>query len=181
MASNKQEVKTAIFEDGTCAVLRVDPTKPRLLEVIATFHDAARARDYVRLQNNASNDHGKERPVVKQTSTVKSTQASKAKPVQPSTAKPKRATKTKPETAFADVSERQTALLTALRSLMDKKNRVEVTKAELAKAASIASGSLRSVLISLEKKGMIRTARLGTPKFSAIYQVLETSKKVDVP
>jgi len=45
MASNKQELKTALFEDGTYAVLRADPAKPRFLEVIATFHDAARARN----------------------------------------------------------------------------------------------------------------------------------------
>ena len=61
--------------------------------------------------------------------------------------------------------------------MMDKKNLVEATKTELAKTASIPSGTLHSVLVSLEKKGMIRTERQGTPKFSAIYQVLETSEK----
>jgi DNA-binding transcriptional ArsR family regulator len=167
MASNKQEFKTAIFEDGTCAVLRADPTKPHLLEVIATFHDAARARDYVRFENNPSGEHQQKQLIVRQ--------ASAAKPIQALAAKPGQASEAKTETAA--VSERQKAVLKALRSMMDKKHLVEATKAELAKAASIPSGSLRSVLASLEKKGMIRTERQGTSKFRAIYQVVETSRK----
>ncbi|MGA7324179.1 MAG: hypothetical protein WBX25_06805 [Rhodomicrobium sp.] len=180
MASNNQELKTAIFEDGACVVLRADPAKPRLLEVIATFHDAARAREYVRFGNNSSEKHQEKRPVIKQASAAKPKQASKAESLQtrPATAaKPKPVSGAKPKTATTDMSERQTAVLRALRSMMDKKNLVEATKTELAKASSIPSGTLHSVLVSLEKKGMIRTERQGTPKFSAIYQVLETSKK----
>jgi uncharacterized membrane protein len=204
LASNKQELKTAIFEDSACAVLRADPAKPHLLEVIATFHDAARARDYVRSGNNSSDKHQEKQPVIKQASAAKPKQASKAeptparpatqtkpkiaseaKPIQASAAKPRPATEAKPKlvseakpkTVATDMSERQSAVLKALRSMMDKKNLVEATKTELAKASSIPSGSLHSVLLSLEKKGMIRTERQGTPKFSAIYQVLETSKK----
>jgi hypothetical protein len=44
------EFRTAIFDDGTCAVLRAAPNK----EVIANFHNAARARDYIRLESNSS-------------------------------------------------------------------------------------------------------------------------------
>ncbi len=40
MAISIHEFTTAIFEDGTCAVPRADPAKPRLLEVNATFYDA---------------------------------------------------------------------------------------------------------------------------------------------
>src|SRR5271166_2988406 len=100
MASNKQELKTAIFEDGTCAVLRADPATPHLLEVIATFHDAARARDYVR-QNNSSGEHQEKRPAIKQASAAKPRQASKAEPVRTSATKPKPATQTKPKLASA--------------------------------------------------------------------------------
>jgi uncharacterized membrane protein len=217
MASNKHEFRTAVFDDGTCAVLRTDPTKPRLMEVIATFHDAARARDYVRFENGSSDEHQEKRPVIKQTSAAKPKQtsavkpkraslakpkpaaaakprqateaklkrASEAKPLQAPVAKPpqvaaprpKQASEAKPSAVATDVSERQGAVLKALRSLMDKKNRVEVTKAELAKAASIPSGSLHSVLVSLGKKGMIRTERQGSAQFRAIYEVVETSRK----
>jgi sugar-specific transcriptional regulator TrmB len=55
--------------------------------------------------------------------------------------------------------------------------RTNVTKAELAKAASIPSGSLHSVLVSLGKKGMIRTERQGSAQFRAIYEVVETSRE----
>jgi sugar-specific transcriptional regulator TrmB len=60
---------------------------------------------------------------------------------------------------------------------MDKKNRVEAKAIDLAKASSVPLGSLHSILVSLEKRQMIRTERQGSPKFSAIYEVLETSQK----
>jgi DNA-binding MarR family transcriptional regulator len=75
------------------------------------------------------------------------------------------------------MSERQTAVLKALRSMMDKKHRVEVRGAELAKASSIPLGSLHSVLASLEKKHIIRTERPGSAQFRAIYEVLEAPRK----
>ena len=182
MASRKQEFKTAIFEDGTCAVLSADPAKPHLLEVIATFHDAERARDYVRFEN--ADEHQEERTVIKQVSEAMPNQASQAKTTQAPTeprhaaeAKPEPAFKAKLETVATDVSERQQAVLNALRSLMDKKNLVEIRKAELAEASSIPAGSLHSVLVSLEEKGLIRTERQGSPKFRAIYEVLETPRK----
>ncbi len=209
MARNKHELKIAIFEDGTHTVLSADPGKPHLLEMIATFHDAARARDYVRSQNAHTDEHQEEQAVTKQFSTAKPKQASRAKPKQPlaaeskqaskaepkkvseaklaqasasnprqaNAAKPKAISKADPNNVATDVTERQTAVLKALRSLMDKKNRVEVRAGELAKAASIPLGSLHSVLASLEKKQMIRTERQGTVQAPAVYEVLETSRK----
>jgi DNA-binding transcriptional ArsR family regulator len=209
MATNKHEFRTAIFDDGTCAVLRAAPNKPHLLEVIATFHDAARARDYIRLESNSSDEHPAKRPVKKQAAAAKPKRASKAQPKQAAAAKPTLATQTKSApaaaakpkqatpvkreqavagklkpasaartgTAGTGVSDRQEAVLKALRSLMDKKHRVEATGAHLAKASSIPAGSLHSVLVSLEKKGLIRTERQGSAKLRAIYEVLQASPK----
>jgi hypothetical protein len=199
MASN--ELKTAIFEDGTHAVLRADSANPRRLEVIATFYNAQRAQDYVRFQSGPSEEPQEERqprakpaPTAKpgQRSAAKHRQASKAKPkLSAAQAKPaveakpelaaeaqaKPAPEAKRENAAIEVSERQAAVLKGLRSLMDKKHRVEAKAAELAKASSIPLGSLHSILVALEKKHMIRTERQGSPKFPAIYEVLETSPK----
>jgi uncharacterized membrane protein len=201
MQSNKHELKTAIFEDGTHVVLRHDRANPRLLEVIATFYEAAHARNYVRFQAGPSEERQEQRPhIVKQAAPVKRKQASAAKAAKASGAGPnrlpesgpKRASETKAKRAaeaqvkpasqakgqnVSELSERQAAVLKALRSLMDKKNRVEAKVAELAKASSVPLGSLHSILVSLEKKHMIRTERQGSPKFPAIYEVLEASRK----
>jgi DNA-binding MarR family transcriptional regulator len=209
MASHTHELKIASFEDGTCAVLRAAPNKPHLLEVIATFHNAARARDYIRLESNPSDGHQAKQPVKKQAGAAMPKRAARAQPKQAAaakaahatqtksapaaTAKPKQATpvkreqavaaKPKPasaaktETAADGISARQEAVLKALRSLMDKKHRVEATGADLAKASSTPAGSLHSVLVSLEKKGLIRTERPGSAKLRAIYEVLQASPK----
>src|SRR5262249_23675656 len=128
----------------------------------------------------------------KRTSAPKPAQGPKAKPkplsaARPSAAseaKPKRAPRAQPKPASAaktenatGVSERQIAVLKGLRSLMNKQHRVEAKAAELAKASSVPLGSLHSILVSLEKKHMIKTERQGSPKHSAIYQVLETPRK----
>jgi uncharacterized membrane protein len=197
MSSNKHEFRTASFEDGTYAVLRADRSNPRLLEVIATFYEAGHARDYVRSQAApAEEPHEETRRAVKRAAPARRKQAPAAKPKkaverpaaspkQASEAKPKRAAEVqakpapeaKAESPAAEVSERQAAVLKGLRSLMDKKHRVEVRVAELAKASSVPLGSLHSILQSLEKKHLIKTERQGSPKFSAIYEVLETSRK----
>jgi hypothetical protein len=101
----------------------------------------------------------------------------KAKPERALRAQPKPASAAKTENASTGVSDRQAAVLKGLRSLMDKQHRVEAKTAELAKASSVPLGSLHSILVSLEKKHMIKTERQGSPKHSAIYQVLETSRK----
>ena len=187
MASNKHEFKTAIFEDGSCVVLRVDPSQPHFMEVVASFYDAERARDYARFENDPQGEHQEDAPIKEPASKPKAP-ASKAKP-QPSEpiskAKPEASeaiSKAKPQASepikdSTDLSERQQEVLNALRSLMDKKNLVEVRSAELAKASSIPLGSLHSVLASLEKKNMIRTERPGSAKFRAIYEVLGTARK----
>ena len=176
MASKKHEFKTAMFEDGSCVVLRVDPSQPHFMEVVASFYDAERARDYARFENDPQGEHQEDAPI-KEPATKPKAPASKAKP-QPaapiSKAKPQASEPIKDST---DLSERQLAVLNALRSLMDKKNLVEVRSAELAKASSIPLGSLHSVLASLEKKNMIRTERQGTAMFRAIYKVLGTPRK----
>jgi len=200
MASNKHEHKTAVFEDGTHVVLRVDPADPRRMQLIATFYEAAHAQDYVRLHSPAE-EHQDETPSAvkqaakrapKRTSTTKVAQApAKSKPLSAaarklaSEAKPKRAPRAqlkpalqaKAKIAAIEVSERQAAVLKGLRALMDKQRRVEAKTAELAKASSVPLGSLHSILVSLEKKHMIKTERQGSPKNPAIYQVLETSRK----
>src|SRR5258706_6989885 len=177
MASKTHEFKTAIFEDGSCVVLRVDPSQPHFMEVVASFYDVARARDYARFENDQQGEH-QEEPPIKEPASKPKAPASKAKP-QPSEpvskAKPQASEPIK-DTA-TDVSERQLAVLNALRSLMDKKNLVEVRSTELAKASSIPLRSLHSVLASLEKKNMIRTERQGTAMFRAIYEVLGTPRK----
>ena len=55
---------------------------------------------------------------------------------------------------------------------MDESRLVEAKAAALAEAAQIPLGSLHSVLQSLEKKQLIKTARAGSARAPAIYQVL---------
>ena len=201
MATNKHGHKTAIFEDGTHAVLRFDPAEPHRMELVAIFYEAAHAKDYVRLHAPAEAHQQKKQHGVKQAakSTPKRTSAakpapapkakskplpaaapkpaSKAKPKQPVRVQPKPAKQAKAAEAMSGITERQTAVLKALRSRMNKKHHVEAKAAELAKASSVPLGSLHSILASLEKKHMIRTERQGSPKFSAIYKVLGASQK----
>jgi hypothetical protein len=201
MASNKHGHKTAIFEDGTHAVLRFDPADPRRMELVAIFYQAVHAKDYVRLHAPAEERQERKPRVVaqaakrvpKRSSAVKVAHAPKAKskPLSAATRKPAAAAKpkrvprarskpaytAKTETAANGISERQAAVLKGLRSLMNKQHRVEAKTAELAKASSVPLGSVHSILVSLEKKRMIRTERQGSPKHSAIYEVLQISQK----
>ena len=63
-------------------------------------------------------------------------------------------------------------MLGALRAKMDANKQVEAKAAVLAEAANIPLGSLHSVLQSLEKKQLIKTARAGSARAPAVYQVL---------
>jgi hypothetical protein len=146
MAINRGEFTAINFEDGSCAVVRSDPGQPSVLEVIATFYDAARAREYAQSANSQS--HGQQ-----EAATIK--EAERA----------------------ADLSERQKAVLSALRANTDKNNFAEVRTAPLAKAAHIPVGSLHSVLSSLEKKQLIRTKRPGSATAPASYQILDAPKR----
>ncbi len=148
MDSSPHPYATVRFEDGSIAIVRTDPRKPRLLEVIAIFFDAARARDYSDRENSRSAEPA--------------TEPAEA-PAKPSA---------EPTAAMPDLSPRQSAVIKALRSKMDENGRVAEKAADLAKAAQIPLGSLHSVLQSLEKKQLIKTARTGSARAPAVYQVL---------
>jgi len=134
MGNNGKTFKTVVFEDGTHAVVRTDPRKPHLLEVVAIFYDASRARSYAEMENG-------EPPIP--------SEAPKSNSVEPTEGRP-------------ELSARQGAVLGALCAKMDENKRVEAKAAVLAEAARIPLGSLHSVLQSLEKKQLIKTARAGS-------------------
>src|SRR5438309_353633 len=114
MASKTHEFKTAIFEDGSCVVLRVDPSQPHFMEVVASFYDAARARDYASFENGQQGGEQQKDAPIKEPASKPKAPASMAKP-QPSEpvskAKPQASEPIK-DTA-ADLSERQQAVLNA--------------------------------------------------------------------
>ena len=95
MSSSGKPFATVTLEDGTFAVVRTDPRKPRLLEVIAIFSDAARARDYADRENSRSAE-----PVA----------APKEAPTQ---------RRVEPTAPPPELSARQRAVLGALRAKMD--------------------------------------------------------------
>jgi hypothetical protein len=140
--------KTVEFEDGMVAVVRTDPGKPRLLEVIAIFSEAERAREYADRENSLFAEPATEL-----------TEAPTRRSVEPTVATP-------------ELSARQSAVLGALRAKMNGNHLVEEKAAVLAEAAGIPLGSLHSVLQSLEKKQLIKTARAGSARAPAVYQVL---------
>ena len=148
MSTSRKPFSTVTFQDGSVVVVRTDPDKPRLLEVIAIFFEAARARDYGDRENSRSAEH-----------TAELTEA----PTRPAV---------EPPAAASELSARQSAVLQALRTKMDANQRVEEKAAVLAEAANIPLGSLHSVLQSLEKKQLIKTARAGSARAPAVYQVL---------
>lgn len=161
MSSDSKPLKTAVFEDGTIAVVRTDPSQPRLLEVLAIFYNASRARDYVDLENKRLS----EQPEV--------AQPENAHPVIPAKHSAKsRNHATKPQSDVLGLSERQKAVLEALRTKMDNNKLVAAKAAVLATSANIPLGSLHSVLQSLEKKQLIKTVRAGSARAPAAYQVL---------
>ena len=157
MESVSKRFKTVVFEDGTHAVVRTDPGKPRLIEVVATFYDAARARDY------ADSENGQSPEPQPQIAPAARKLAPNATPKQDSV---------KPTRISLDLSQRQSAVLTALRVKMNGNKFVEVKAAVLAEAANTPLGSLHSVLQSLEKKQLILTTRGGSARAPAVYQVL---------
>ena len=127
------------------AVVRSDPRTPRVLEVIAIFSEAERARDYADRENSRS-----------------------AEPASEPTEAPtqRRFEQTAPK---SELSARQSAVLGALRDKMDANQQVEAKAALLAEAANVPLGSLHSVLQSLEKKQLIKTARAGSARAPAVY------------
>ena len=147
MSSNAKPFTTVTLEDGTFAVVRTDPRKPRYFEVIAIFSDVSRARSYAEIEN---------RPADEPTA---------------STAAPEQHIVERTEVT-AELSPRQSALLGTLRAKMNGSHLVEEKAAVLAEAAHIPLGSLHSVLQSLEKKQLIKTTRAGSARAPAVYKVL---------
>jgi len=158
MESASKAFKTVVFEDGAYSVVRTDPAKPRLIEVVATFYDASRARDYADIENGHSPGQEPETAPPAARKLV-----SKATPKQEIV---------EPARISLDLSQRQGAVLTALRAKMDENKLVAVKAAVLAEAAQLPLGSLHSVLGSLEKKQLILTTRGGSARAPAVYQVL---------
>ena len=151
MGSSSDVFKMVVLENSTWAVVRTDPARPRLMEVIANFYDEKRAKDYMDLLNGQ----------IEQPKELGSAEAPA----------PARASH-KPDVAEAELSSRQSAVLKALREKMDDTKHVAVRAAVLAQAAQIPLGSLHSVLGSLEKKGLIQTSRAGSARAPAVYHVL---------
>ena len=148
MSKNSKPFSIVTFQDGSVAVVHSDPRTPRLLEVIAIFSEAARARDYADRENSRSAEPATE-----------PTEALTRRSVELTAATP-------------ELSSRQSAVLGVLRSTMDEHKHVAAKAAVLAEAAQIPLGSLHSVLHSLEKKQLIKAARAGSARAPAVYQVL---------
>jgi hypothetical protein len=136
------------FQDGSVAVVHSDPRRPRVLEVIAIFSDASRARDYADRENSRSAEPASE-----------PTEAPTQRRFEPTAPTP-------------ELSARQSAVLGALRAKMDANQQVEARAALLAEVANVPLGSLHSILQSLEKKGLIKATRAGSARAPAVYQVL---------
>ena len=148
MSSSGKPFATVTLEDGAFAVVQTDPRKPRLLEVIAIFSEAERARNYADRENSRAAEPAAE-----------PTEAPTQRRFEPTAPTP-------------ELSARQSAVLGALRDKMDANQQVEAKAALLAEAANVPLGSLHSILQSLEKKHLIKTARAGSPRAPAVYQVL---------
>jgi hypothetical protein len=156
MSSSSKPLSTAVLEDGTIAVVRTDPNQPRLLEILAIFYDASRARDYIDLESKRSSEQPEVVPPVIPTKGIAKSHSQAAKP----------------HSDVSGLSERQKAVLKALRTKMDNNKLVVAKAAVLAATAKIPLGSLHSVLQSLEKKQFIKSVRAGSARAPAAYQIL---------
>ena len=147
MSTSTKPFSIVTFQDGSVAVVRSDPRAPRVLEVIAVFFEAERARNYADRENSRA--------------------------AEPAAAPREGTTRTAGGPAPApELSARQSAVLGALRAKMDANNQAEARAAVLAEAANVPLGSLHSILQSLEKKGLIKATRAGSARAPAAYQVL---------
>jgi hypothetical protein len=148
--------KTVAMEESTWAVVRTDPAKPRYMEIVATFYDEARARDYADVQNGGQSRE----------------ESGETEPRSEKARKREAAAKPNGAPAESELSQRQSAVLKAMRAKADDSNQVAVKAAVLAQAAQIPLGSLHSVLGSLEKKKLIHATKPGSARSPAVYQVL---------
>jgi len=148
MSASTRPFSIVTFQDGSVVVVHSVPHTPRVLEVIAVFFEAERARDYADRENSQA--------------------------AEPSAAPKVAMTRTagRAPAPVPELSARQSAVLGALRAKMDANNQAEARAAVLAEAANAPLGSLHSVLQSLEKKQLIKTARAGSARAPAVYQVL---------
>ena len=156
MGRDRKTFKTVALEDGTFAVVRTDPSRPRMLEVVAMFYDAARARKYSDTENSQFVELRIE--------------ASPPPPVEPASTTEEEIIA--PNGMGRGLTERQSAVLETLRAKADEDNLIEIKGAELAEAANIPLGSVHSIIQSLEKKKCILTTRPGSAHSPAVYQVL---------
>jgi hypothetical protein len=156
MSKNSKPFSIVTFQDGSVAVVRSDPRAPRVLEVIAIFFEAERARDYADRENSRSAEPATE---LTEAPTRRSVELTAPTP---------------------ELSSRQSAVLGTLRAKMDANKQVEAKAAVLAEAANVPLGSLHSILQSLEKKGLIKATRAGSARAPAAYQVLQrTARPID--
>ena len=156
MSASTKPFSIVTFQDSSVAVVHGDPRTPRLLEVIAVFFEAARARDYADRENSRA-----------------------AEPAPELTDDPPRRS-VELTAATPELSARQSAVLGALCAKMDANKQVEAKAAVLAEAANVPLGSLHSILQSLEKKGLIKATRAGSARAPAAYQVLQqTARPMD--
>ena len=153
MSTSTRPFSIVTFQDGSVVVVHSVPHTPRVLEVIAVFFEAERARDYADRENSRSAEPASE-----------PTEAPTQRRVIPTAPTP-------------ELSTRQSAVLRALRAKMDANNRMEAKAAVLAEAANVPLGSLHAVLQSLEKKRLIKTARAGSARAPAVYQVLQRAAR----
>ncbi len=141
------------------------------MEVVATFYDEARAKDYAKAENGEPQEQAEEEaPEVKAP-----IDKPEVAPAKVETAKP---APVKTNGAEAELSQRQSAVLKALRQKMDENNLVAVRAAVLAQTANIPLGSLHSVLGSLEKKQLISDRQIGIGEISGrLSDYLEAQRK----
>ena len=152
MSASTRPFSIVTFRDGSVAVVHSVPRTPRVLEVIAIFSEAARARDYADRENSRAAEPASE-----------PTEA----PIQQ---------RFEPTAPTPELNARQSAVLGALRAKMDANKQVEAKAAVLAEAANVPLGSLHSILQSLEKKGLIKNTRAGSARAPAVYQVLQVEQ-----
>jgi hypothetical protein len=156
MNTSTRPFSIVTFQDGSVAVVHSDLRTPRVMEIIAVFFEAARARDYAHRENSLPAEPANE-PI--------------EAPTRPVLA---------PPATSSELSARQSAVLEALRAKMDAHNQVEAKAAVLAEAANVPLGSLHSILQSLEKKSLIKATRAGSARAPAAYQVLQrTARPID--
>ena len=121
MSTSTKPFSIVTFQDGSVAVVRSDPRTPRVLEVIAIFFEAARARDYADRENSRSAEPASE-----------PTEAPTRRSVELTAATP-------------ELSSRQSAVLGALRSRMDEHQQVAAKAAALAETARAGSAQAPAV------------------------------------